>query len=376
MSINKITLKIESILDQASKLLDNNYSISTSKNLSKEIIVHLDTIISVCESRKAILTVLITLIGYKHLNPNQDIRNHQANLPHGFSGRTFDTQIITPFMKKHGFPAMVESGWLTRSLEQNKPYNLEYPGKITPIKAKSAFLSIIDSIESNRVNPKDCLLYLFQELIKHRESHKLNIVVNPLKDKKISIDEIVSLIEQHFMLSSKVGKARLPVLALYSIYESMIHELNRYNGKYLKPLESHTSADNRSGEIGDINVLNKEDIPFEAVEVKYEKPITAQMILDAYKKFKNYPVTRYYLLSTKESDKSELTLIKSAINYISKEHGCQIIVNGVMHTLKYYLRLINNTDAFLERYAFHVSNDDVIKFEHKNLLNELIKKRV
>ena len=57
MSINKITLKFESILDQASKLLDNNYSVSTPKNLSKEIIIHLDTIISVCESRKAILTV-------------------------------------------------------------------------------------------------------------------------------------------------------------------------------------------------------------------------------------------------------------------------------------------------------------------------------
>jgi DNA (cytosine-5)-methyltransferase 1 len=42
-------------------------------------------------------------------------------------------------MKKHGFPAMVDSGWLTRLLEQNRPYNLDYPGKITPTRAKDAF---------------------------------------------------------------------------------------------------------------------------------------------------------------------------------------------------------------------------------------------
>ena len=33
--------------------------------------------------------------------------------------------------------------------------------------------------------------------------------------------------------------------------------------------------------------------------------------------------------------------LKSVIDEVKKEHGCQIIVNGVIHTLKYYLRLIN-----------------------------------
>lgn len=44
----------------------------------------------------------------------------------GYSGRSFDTKYITPFMK-FKFPkiAMRESGWLTRSLEQLEPYDLK-----------------------------------------------------------------------------------------------------------------------------------------------------------------------------------------------------------------------------------------------------------
>jgi DNA (cytosine-5)-methyltransferase 1 len=46
----------------------------------------------------------------------------------GFSGRRIDTQYITPTLKELGLPAMAESGWLTRSLEQPYPYTLDYNG--------------------------------------------------------------------------------------------------------------------------------------------------------------------------------------------------------------------------------------------------------
>ncbi len=52
----------------------------------------------------------------------------------GFSGRTVDTQFITPVLKKIDLPSMAESGWLTRSLEQPYPYTLDYKGKINRIK--------------------------------------------------------------------------------------------------------------------------------------------------------------------------------------------------------------------------------------------------
>jgi DNA (cytosine-5)-methyltransferase 1 len=64
------------------------------------------------ESAKAVITVILTSAVYKKLNPDQDIRNHQTSIPNGYSGRTFDSKFITPFLKSVKFPAMAESGWL------------------------------------------------------------------------------------------------------------------------------------------------------------------------------------------------------------------------------------------------------------------------
>lgn len=373
MMNDNINEKLTNILTEATILLGDNSEVVVFNSLMEDDIAKLNTIILVSESRKAILTVLITLLFYKILHPNQDIRNHKVELLNGFSGRTFDTKHITPFMKLHRFPAMAETGWLTRTLEQSSPYTLNYTGRITPKKAKTAFLELLHSIEGNTLSSKDCLLYIFQKLIIHRNGRQINLIVNPLKEKNISISHIIELLEQHFVGCSEVGRARLPVLALYSVYECIIGQLNRYSGKYLQKLESHTSADARSGGVGDIDVLNeKDDEPFESVEVKYGKPITAQMIMDAYEKFKIYPVNRYYLLSTEISSQDEKAKIDSVVKTIASEHGCQVIVNGVIHTLKYYLRLIQNTNDFIDKYTYYVETDAVIKVEHKNVWNQLV----
>ena len=65
-----------------------------------------------CFSRKAVYTVVVTLLVHKILYPSQDIRYHQVDLPGGFSGRTIDTKYITPTLTALGLPAMAESGWL------------------------------------------------------------------------------------------------------------------------------------------------------------------------------------------------------------------------------------------------------------------------
>ena len=44
---------------------------------------------------------------------------------------------------------MKESGWLTRSLEQNIPYELDFPGKIQNKNVKAAFLNILNDVEVN-----------------------------------------------------------------------------------------------------------------------------------------------------------------------------------------------------------------------------------
>ena len=105
-----------------------------------------------CFSQKGVYTVFVTLAIYKIIHPFQDIRNHQTQIPNGFSGRNIDTNYITPTLKELGLPSMAESGWLTRSLEQPYAYTLDYEGKINNKNVKKAFLELIDDIQVKNIN--------------------------------------------------------------------------------------------------------------------------------------------------------------------------------------------------------------------------------
>ena len=362
---------LESIYSEAIQKLEvSNYALITPKNIPKEVILWIDTLAQNSENFLGVLNVTITSLTEKCVNPNQDVRFHQAKMKNGYSGRSLDTKTIAPWLKSKKLKSMVESGWLTRSLEQDLPYNLDYKGAIRNKDVKSAFLNILDCIEKKKVSPKDCLIYLIELLIIQREQNKVEI--NPLSKKsKYTIGEIIDLLSQHFKESNQVGTARLPVLAIYSVYQVMISEIGRYGGMTLKPLGSHTSADLRSGDIGDIQI-NDDGEPFEGVEVKYGKVIDAVLVQDAFEKIKSHKVNRYYLLSTETSSDTEMEKIKKLVNQISVSHGCQIIVNGLIPTIKYYLRLITDTDDFIQNYTDKVVNDPALKIEHKRFWKKLI----
>jgi DNA (cytosine-5)-methyltransferase 1 len=78
-------------------------------------------------------------------------------------------------LKQLGLPAMAESGWLTRSLEQPFPYTLDYQGKISNQKTKDAFLGLIDFIETNPQQAEVILRLLL---------HQVNQIIQTQKIKK------------------------------------------------------------------------------------------------------------------------------------------------------------------------------------------------
>lgn len=344
-------------MNDAEALLKNAYDTAYTKTansgkidskLDDEHSKALGTIVSESENNKGVYTVLMTSAVYKMLHPEQDVRKHQSSIPGGYSGRTFDSKYITPFLKRCGFPAMAESGWLTRSLEQKVAYDWNYPGAIKePL--KRCFLLTINDIEDGKITPGVVLDYLLQALILQRESNVINLAT----PQNLSISEIVSLLDRHFHSHYKShGAARLPVLALYAAYECLIKECKRFDGKVLQPLESHTSADTRSGRIGDIDINDNDGTPFEAVEVKFDIPVSAEIVLNAKGKIEKTKVQRYYILSTKKPVEVDLDEIDRTIRQLKNIHGCQLVVNGVMPTLKYYLRLIENTAAFIDCYTY------------------------
>lgn len=349
--------------------LDETARQDYSTTLPNETAEQIRLLVSRSEASKGMMTVLITLCTHKIVNPQQDIRYHQAQQPGGFAGRGIDSEYITPFMKSVSFPAMAESGWLTRSLEQPHPYMLDYPGKIKPPAIKEAFLQLIDKVQCQGTSAEEVLKYTFKLLIKQRDSLNIELA----KPHSLSIAAIIKLLEKHFTYHyTSPGASRLPTLAVYAAYQCMMEQVARYKDKTLCPLESHNSADSQSGRIGDIDVNNANGSAFEGVEIKHEIPITAQLVADAYEKFKVHNTDRYYLLTTANMDAADWESIEREVSRISQIHGCQVIVNGVYSTLKYYLRLMNDPAEFIDRYVELLKHDETVKFQHKTVWNDII----
>lgn len=354
---------------QAVKLVAGTIKYSFNDKLLDEEVESLNIIISRSETSKGVLTVTITSLAHKIVNPEQDIRIHQDNMPNGYSGRGIDKKFVTPFLKSANFPSMAESGWLTRSLEQKSPYTLEYGGSITPKALKEAFLYILDRVEEHNANPQIYLTYIFKELVKLRDKNNIELA----KPTSLPIGIIVKYLEQHINAKyTSRGASRLPDLVIYSAYQCMMNEVKRFNEKNLMEIEEHTSADSQSGRVGDIEIRDSKNRVFEGVEIKHGIKINAQMIRDAYEKFKTHPIQRYYILSTIGLDENENNEMEEEIKKIQTLHGCQVIINGVIDSLKYYLRLLDDPFEFINYYVKNLENDSSLKFEHKEMWNKIV----
>lgn len=192
----------------------------------------------------------------------------------------------------------------------------------------------------------------------------------------ITIADIVNLLNDHFSCPYQVsGVSRLPVIAFYSVYKTFM-EFDRYKGKTLSPLKTHTISDTKSGGIGDIEVLGENGSFFEAVEIKHNIPISPELVRDAYQKFSETSVSRYYLLTITEPNVDNPDTVDSLIHQIYMQHGCEVIVDGILPSLKYYLRLLSDPRLFLDYYSRNLQLDfnqnTDIKEIHLRYWNELL----
>lgn len=362
---------LQDCLDRASEVVAG--AVKHKSSLTKD---DKDSIAQVVNSatggvNKAVLAVLVTLLVKKIMDTKQDIRLHQDGMRDGFSGRVFDTKNITPFLSENDFPYMQSgSGWLTRSFEQAVPYDLDYPGKITPAKTKTAFLQLLDNVEKDQKLARQYLDEIFIILVQFREK-STDLTLSRPKNK--SIEELVAILE-NFWGQKGHGMSRVPVLAVYAAYKCLEAEVGRYEGHTLLPLLSHTAADEKTKRAGDIDLMLDSKI-VESVEIKHGVAITADLVLTIIEKVKTTSVKRYYILSTDE-DIKEIEKISNLITKARLSYGCEIIVNGVAKSLKYYLRLVSNTDNFLDIFVTLLQEDKEIAYDAKKTWDEIMSRGV
>lgn len=239
------------------------------------------------------------MLFYKINYPNQDIRLHQVGLSNeegnknGFSGRSFDTNNITPVLKQLGLPSMAESGWLTRSLEQAVPYGLDYPGKISG-GVKNHFLQIIHNVEVDDFSAYKVLTYLLNKSYAQLSDNVISIkkIDNP---DVISINQLVGILDKQFHHNyATSGGAKLPMLAFHAIYQILLKELSKFEGCRLHDIGSYTASDRTSRTSGDIEIFYENGKLCESIEIKLNIPINAQIVRRA--KEKNLYLCAYSLL--------------------------------------------------------------------------------
>lgn len=225
-------------------------------------------------------TNLMTGLAIKAAIPELDVRYHQVQIqnPKLFNFRGVSEKAVYPWLASKDFEG-AKSGWQTRTFERPKPYMLDYDENIGAI--KKPFLTCYDEVSTKGSDALSGLAYLVYEQMLLREKKQVPIAVPKIDQ----IEVIVGYFQEHFnrRYTSK-GASRLPVLAMYAIYQAMMGEVARYNGANLKPLESHSAADAQTGSVGDIEIEDAKGNLFEGLEIKHGIKISAEMVEDFARK--------------------------------------------------------------------------------------------
>jgi DNA (cytosine-5)-methyltransferase 1 len=223
------------------------------------------------------------------------------------------------------------------------------------------------------------LNYIFAKLITLSKIEKALFESTNLQTENLetlNIHLIIKMLEEHFDTKQS---SRLPVVAIYAIYEILLPKFERYKDKKLVILQVHTSADKHG--FGDIEIYTTDNQPFEIVEIKHNIPIDKYLIFDIAKKTQNIKIDRYYILTTFANGFVSTESEKEATAYIlelKKTQGIDIIANGIITTLKYYLRFIDNYQEFIDVYTQNLikdaKNSTEIKNFHLEKWTEILKK--
>ncbi len=357
--------EITDSLDKSLELAESRQKLT----IAYPIMGHLNTIFENIDTATSGYLNLITCLICSSLNDEIDPRFHrkpgkgmpEPENPGGwFSGRTVSEKVIYPWMESRGFRT-AKSGWQTRTYERPNPYTLDYPENIAVI--KEPFLETLDFASKNRSQLQQMVAYLLRKEIeyKQRKGELIERVSKNNIGNEILIIDVISALERHFASSNS---AHLPVIAIYSIYELLINEVDNYSKLLLRELESHQASDLRTGSVGDIELEDLEADVIEGVEVKHGIEIDLPILLRAKEKILKSSLKRYYILTTHPNCAAINNEVLDVIRGVYSTHGCQIIVNGVIPTIRYYLRMCSNPSEFINNYSKNIVSQSSVTAEH------------
>jgi DNA (cytosine-5)-methyltransferase 1 len=82
-------------------------------------------------------------------------------------------------------------------------------------------------------------------------------------------------------------------------------------------------------------------------------------------------VVRYYVLTTLDRCEPDDRAMAIFAN-VKAMYGCQVIANGVLPTLRYYLRLLDDPSSIFPAYVALLQEDKALGHEHRSGWNQVV----
>jgi len=247
------------------------------------------------EVGRALIGLSVMQLCIKAIEPEQNIRLHKGSTNsasfswvEGISMRTLDKKYVTPVLRKNNLLRLNADGFMmTRSLAENYPYTLLYKANLRG--AREQWLLLVEEVERQNSSAIDTLKYLLLRLI-NAASNFEEAADKMLKSAQNSIHQhidrntVLALLKQHSDDSDYA--ARLLEINMHSLMQAAV-ETGAFGSFEVKPLSQMRSANKKHGNIGDIELLEDDQI-VESWDAKYGKGYLREEIEEAVEKLQDH----------------------------------------------------------------------------------------
>ena len=306
---------------------------------------------------KATIVSVVAKIKY----PDWDTRNHQTQIGGKYSLRAIDRCNVSDYLfKKELYDTATEFA-LTRSFEKAEAFSKSYTGKISPKECKSAFLNIVEVINTTATTEvlTDILTYLIQ-FLKNRNQQNTKLKTSIVEiSKELDLLDVSNILEEINKLGS--GLSVIPVIVVHTLLSIVQPYL--WSHITIKKLKEHTAPDNHSKSYGDVEAFNDLPTPMIAIEVKHKITITESIISTFDKKTSESRIPLKFVITTAKTSKQ-----------IVKNNICVDSLNGFTLTYLQQALLFESSicSKFIKELRTKILNYPNISVDAKESLNELL----
>lgn len=354
-----------------SNILSESFSSAISQDYKQiqanpEVLKKIEYVCECVSNRAGVRLLMACLLAKVHkpdINPTKPYT--EIGSDDCFSGRTYDERYISRFIADKDLPCNPTTAFLTpalRNIDNPLSTDLEIIGR--PRQVYIDTISLLHFVEDGKIDASELLVDVIHRLILIRNSKKesLSKKLEELKNHSaeiiLSSEETITLIEQH--LSCK-HSSRLPVLIVAAAYNAVKNRI----GEQIRPLLSHTAADEQTGSMGDVEVCLIND---ENVRTVYEmkmKKVLREDIDRAIQKIANggESIDNYIFITTDEIDENIFEYAKSMYEKLGqREIAILDCIGFLRHFLHFFHRLRRR---FIDEYQELVINEPESAVRHE-----------